>query len=89
VLLSLFSRHWIAFAAWTAPCSAAPSGQAPKPLRRAEGAGLTAKCAVRAIIICRRNVQSHSALFEDCGLLLGDLSFHRHEVVLQPEDRHD
>ena len=31
---------WIAFAAWTAPCSAAPSGQAPKPLaaRRRRGA---------------------------------------------------
>src|SRR6266478_4586183 len=36
----ILSRHQIAFAAWTALCSAAPSGQAPKPLaaRRRRGA---------------------------------------------------
>ena len=49
-------------------------------LRRAEGAGLDGECAVRAIIICRRNVQkSFGAVRGTVDCYCGELSFHRHE----------
>ena len=51
-------------------------------LRRAEGAGLDGECAVRAIIICRRNVQkSFGAVRGTVDCYCGDLSFHRHSLA--------
>jgi len=80
VLLVILSRHWIAFAAWTAPCSAAPSGSSPKAACGAPKARGLTRMRVRAIIICRRNVQkSFGAVRGTVDCYCGDLSFHRHE----------
>jgi len=57
VLLSHFVTSLDCICGMDSPCSAARAVQAQSRLRRAEGAGLDGECAVRAIIICRRNVQ--------------------------------
>jgi hypothetical protein len=59
------SRHQIAFTAWTAPCSAASSGQAPKAACGAPKArGLTANAQSEPSYFVAATYKSHSALFE-------------------------